>query len=84
MFDFLVEFTWFRGEGTEGPQLSSSPQFERTALSDQGVYTCEVNIRQIGFVTERIINFQVVGKHTIILFASIIIFCGILHIIMLY
>ena len=66
MFDFLVEFTWFRGEGTEGPQLSSSPQFERTALSDQGVYTCEVNIRQIGFVTERIINFQVVGKHTII------------------
>ena len=66
-FAFLVEFTWFRGEGTEGPQLSNRPQFERTALSDEGVYTCKVNIQEIGFVTEKIINFQVVGKRTIII-----------------
>ena len=68
-FTFLVEFTWFRGEGTEGPPLimSNGLHFERTALSDEGMYTCKVNIQEIGLVIKKTINFQVVGKCTIII-----------------
>ena len=67
VFDFLIDFTWFRREGSGRTQLNS-PQFERTALSDDGVYTCRVNINEFGAVIERTIDFQVIGKHTITLY----------------
>ena len=62
-FRYLVEITWFRGEGDGREDLWRRPQFENTAISDEGVYTCVINIREMGIVVERIINFQVIGKH---------------------
>jgi hypothetical protein len=64
-FDFLVDIAWFRGEGTERTPLNTPLLiFESTAFSDEGVYTCKVNINELGIVIERIINFKVVGKYT--------------------
>ena len=62
-FEFLIDFTWFRGEESEGTKLNSPPQFERIALSDEGVYICKVDINEFGVEIRRTINFQVIGKH---------------------
>ena len=65
-FDFLVDITWFRGEGDDRVSLSGRPQFDSTAISDEGVYTCIVNIAEVGIENEKIINFQVIGKYCLI------------------
>ena len=62
-FDFLVDIEWFRGEGDDRVSLSGRPQFDSTAISDEGVYTCVVYIAEVGIESEKIINFQVIGKH---------------------
>jgi hypothetical protein len=62
-FIFLVDITWYRGEGTGRIEMSS-PQLEGTELSDEGVYTCKVNINEVGAVIEKIINFLVIGKYS--------------------
>ena len=72
-FMFLVEISWFRGEGANRTRLSGRPWFERTVISNEGVYTCIVNIQEMGVVIEKIINFQVVGKHNTIIGLFIIV-----------
>ena len=62
-FRYLVDITWFRGEGDSRVELWGRPQFESTAISDEGVYACVIVIGEIDIVVERIINFQVIGKH---------------------
>lgn len=62
-FDFLVDISWFRGEGADRMSLSGRPQFESTAISDEGVYTCVIDITEMGIATEKRINFKVIGKH---------------------
>ena len=61
-FTFLVDISWFSGEGDGRVSLSGRPQFESTAITDEGVYTCIIDIAEMSFVVERIINFQVIGK----------------------
>lgn len=67
-FIFLVDITWYRGEGDGKVMLSGRPQFDNTAVSDEGVYTCVINIAEMGGIeNERIINFKVIGKDIIII-----------------
>ena len=61
-FDFLVDITWFRGEGDSKTMLNGRPQFGSTAISDEGVYTCKVDITEMGIMIEKKIDFQVVGE----------------------
>ena len=43
-------------------ELSERPQFENTAISDEGVYTCQVDITEMGIVIEKRIDFKVIGE----------------------
>ena len=61
-FVFLVEVTWFRGENDAKTRLNGRPQFGSTAISDEGVYTCKVDITEMGIVIEKMIDFQVIGE----------------------
>ena len=61
-FRFLIIITWFRGEGDSKMRLGERPRFGSTAIPDEGMYTCEVDITEVGIVIEKKINFKVIGK----------------------
>ena len=61
-FRFLVIIRWFRGEGSTKEVFGERPQFDVTAISNEGVYTCQVDIIEIGIVTNKKIDYKVIGE----------------------
>ena len=61
-FRFLVDIRWFSGEGDSKMLLGERLQFDNTAISNEGVYTCQVDITEMGIVINRKIDFQVIGE----------------------
>ena len=53
VFRFLVVTTWFRGEGSTKAELSERPHFDSTAISNEGVYACQVDITEMSIVIEK-------------------------------
>ena len=43
-------------------RLGERPRFGSTAIPDEGVYACEVDITEMRIVTEKKIDFKVIGK----------------------
>ena len=61
-FHFVIEFSWYRGQGPDKTNLQGRPQFENTHISHEGLYTCEVLISAMDIRIEKTINFTVIGK----------------------
>ena len=60
--EFVILFNWYRGEGDSKQALPGRPHFESADISDEGVYTCEVDISAMGLTIAKTINFQVLGE----------------------
>lgn len=65
VFELVIVFSWYRGQGQHKTELQGRPQFENTHISHEGLYTCEVHIALMGVTIERSINFTVIGKRAL-------------------
>ena len=59
---FVIDFSWYRGQEQDKTALPGRPQFENTDISHEGLYTCEVHISVVGVTIQKTINFTVIGK----------------------
>ena len=60
-FEYLIQYTWFRKYGEIRVPLEEGPDFEITDLSQEGFYTCQVNILLIDIRFEKAVELVVIG-----------------------